>query len=466
MFLIHRGCMSACLALLLAAGSACSEAENELADEQARPNACSLLERTESVLGPLKFFRSTGKPDFEEATFQVDEEGELCVLVFNGRNPPPHGQRVSSAWLQVDGEQVIGPDAFSQQVVAIKHAYPVAAGEHVLGAMLASKPGSFLEIELRFLAKDTEPPLIAIQPADGSEVSTDMPLIKIGYQDEGVGVDTDTLSIRLEGEELSGRFEVSSDEATWQVEISSYLEEGRNHVEARVSDWMGNAGIAASTFLVHTPTEVLLEDLGSEDSRYRKRSAYKLLFRTSETGRSVLRRCLKQLNETPETKAVDRLMEIAVDSSVDHLSRSLAAGAIGETAGVDPATRGRDAVVDMLGRMLLEDESFVAKAAASRALGLTRNQRGIAYLEQYISDGPERPAKPLICSHSSVALECMQYEGAVAAVGIQVTRALTRIAGQGHTVGNPGDLMEIRAAYLDEIESLLSDHYSGQGGRP
>ncbi len=461
---IQRGCLSACLVLLLAAGSACTEAENELTNEQARPNACSLLERTESVLGPLKFWRSTGKSVFEEATFQVDEEGELCVVVFNGRNPPPHGQRVSSAWLNVDGEQVIGPDAFSQQVETIKHAYPVAAGEHVLEAMLASKPGSFLEIELWFLAKDTEPPVIAIQPPGGSEVSTDMPLIRIGYQDEGVGVDTDTLSIRLEGEEVSGRFDVSSDEATWQVEISSYLEEGRNHVEARVSDWMGNAAIAASTFQVHTPTEVLLEDLGSEDSRYRRRSAYKLLFRTSETGQSVLRRCLKQLNETPETKAVDRLMEIAVDSSVDHLSRSLAAGAIGETAGVDPATRGRDAVVDVLGRMLLDDESFVAKAAASRALGLTRNERGITYLEQYISDGPVNPAKPLICAHSSGALECLQYDGAVAAVGIQVTRSLTRIAGQGHLVGNPGDLMEIRAAYIEEIENSLSGHYSGQGG--
>ncbi len=58
----------------------------------------------------------------------------------------------------------------------------------------------------------------------------------------------------------------------------------------------------------------------------------------------------------------------------------------------------------------------------------------------------------------------MQYEGAVEAVGIQVTRSLTRIAGQGHLVGNPGDLMEIRAAYLEELESFLSDHYSGQGG--
>lgn len=290
-----------------------------------RPTACDLIDLAEPVLGPVEFHRSRGKPVTSTEDFEVSGDGELCVVVTNGAGDPPHGQRISAAWISIDGEPVIGPDPFSQTVAEIQRPHPISGGEHQIGVKLASKPGSFLTVELWLLVKDEDPPVVNIEPANGTMVNTDMPMLEVLYEDDGVGVDTDTLQILLNGSDVTDRFTVSDNRASWQIEIDSYLEESSTQISVSVADSLGNAVADASMFEVQTPTSVLLADLESADSRYRKRSAYKLLFRFDQIDLGARRESLRQLNLLPEPKAVDRLLEILLPATEDMGSRALAA---------------------------------------------------------------------------------------------------------------------------------------------
>lgn len=128
------------------------------------PNACTLMNRTQRLLEPPPVFhRAKGKPVTETLSFSVPLDGELCVVVTNGDKEPPDGRRVSAAWIHIDDELVVGPDRFSQIVDKIQIAVPISAGDHELSVKLASKPGSFLTVDLRLLAGDTRPPVIVLE---------------------------------------------------------------------------------------------------------------------------------------------------------------------------------------------------------------------------------------------------------------------------------------------------------------
>jgi len=454
------------LALFMAAAG-CRLDENgqdSALGEGSRPNACTLLDATELVFGPVEFEREKGKPESVTAAFAVPEKGELCLLVANGVSDPPHGKRISSAWLSVDDELVIGSDAFSQMVANISAPYAVEVGPHELTVRLASKPGSFITVEIRFLPEDTEPPLISIEPGPSELIKTDMPLIKISYHDEGVGVDLSTLTISLNGENVTDLFSIGQAEASWQVPCERYLDEGTNTLSVSLSDRLGNGAVVDSAFIVTTPTQVLLDDLESADSCLRRRSAYKLLYRKEVLTIDLLHKCLNQLNATPEPRATDRLLQMLELAWVDHHSRVLDVGAIGEASAVSPETAARDDVIEALGQLLLLDPSFAVKVVAARALGLTKNSQALDYLVEYLELGgpisPPRPAEELY-------EEYLQYQKLSDGLGLQVVRAIIRIAGHGYQVGrgNPGDLEVLRQKFVQSLSEIFSAD-SGQGGAP
>lgn len=84
------------------------DAEQQMAAMDERPNACTLPGVTVSVFGPTVFSASKGKPVEEVVEFSVPSKGEVCLVVVNGLSGPPHGQRVSSAWIAIDGDLVVG----------------------------------------------------------------------------------------------------------------------------------------------------------------------------------------------------------------------------------------------------------------------------------------------------------------------------------------------------------------------
>ncbi len=227
-----RGVFSLFLAALCMFLAGCirqdESSDSRIKNQQGPRDACSLLQLAEPVLGPVEFRRGTGKPETETRSFQVPLDGELCITVTNGLHDPPQGNRVSAAWMNIDGVLALGPDAFSQVVVRIQQTLPVSAGGHELSVKLASKPGSFITVEIRFLRADDEPPLVTIFPQDGAVLRIDIPLLSVAYTDEGLGVDLSTLVISLNSEDVTGRFAVGPAGATYQVTYDDVLPEGLN----------------------------------------------------------------------------------------------------------------------------------------------------------------------------------------------------------------------------------------------
>ncbi|RME27503.1 MAG: HEAT repeat domain-containing protein [Deltaproteobacteria bacterium] len=443
------------------------EAEQTALSGEERPNACTLLDATVPVFGPAEFRRAKGKPQTVTAIFDVPARGEVCLSVVNGSGPPPHGERISSAWLFIDDVLVIGPEAFSQNVGEISTPHAVEAGPHNLSVRLASVPGSFITVEIRFLHKDTEPPVLALQPANGDVLDTDMPLIRVAYRDDGVGVDLASLHAMLNGNEVTDRFAIGDDEAAWQVGIDDYLEEGPNDLSVTLSDRMGNEASATSIFLVATPTEVLLADMEHEDWRYRRRSAYKLLYRPDEITLYWQRRCLKQLAETPEPKASERLVAI-IESTIDHISRMTAVTALGEAAWIDEGLRQDEEAVELLCDILLDQPAFSLQAAASRALGMFGGQRALDCLDEYTTSGPRDPPEPNCTPYPGLSIpqDCLVDQYARNMVGLQAVRASIRIAGMEHAVGNPGDMGEARRYFLERLRDISQQLEQSGGGAP
>ena len=422
-------------------------------------NACTLTDLTVPLLDPAaRFNRAKGKPVTETVEFSVPRDGELCVVVSNGLHDPPHGQRVSAAWISIDGELVIGPDPFDQNTAEIKAPHSVTAGAHELSVKLASKPGSFLTVQLMLLAEDEDPPVIVIvEPEHEAQIDTDLPLVRIEYSDVISGVDLGTLSVSLNGADVSSNFAANQEEAAWQITIGSFLEEGENEIEVTLSDKRGNEGSASSTFSVHTPTDVLLQDLDNPEMPYRRRSSYKLIYRTDEFAFPTLRKCLKQLNETPMPQSVDRLSQIHRSKDIEHISRALSANAVGEVFKMDGQSRQRTDLIDDLVDSALDQDSHVVKIMSVRALGFSKNEYAMVRIEEWFEDFlilfPEPPA---MCEDFPESPECLFYFGYVWVTTLQLLRSIIVIAGQDYIIGNPGNILEMREMYIEYIKRAFA----------
>jgi hypothetical protein len=99
------------------------------------------------VFGPERFERGRGRPEDAARSFAVPAAGAICVRVSNAG--------VSSAEIRLDDASLISPSRFNPHVTEITERAAVAAGDHVLGVSVRSRPGSWLEIEVRFAAGET-----------------------------------------------------------------------------------------------------------------------------------------------------------------------------------------------------------------------------------------------------------------------------------------------------------------------
>ncbi len=92
------------------------------------------------VFGPDTFARGNGKPITDHRLFSMSMASEVCISVNN--------DRISAAWISVDGVEVIGPDSFNRNVSEVARAIFLEKGEHELSIRLASGPGRSLTIEI------------------------------------------------------------------------------------------------------------------------------------------------------------------------------------------------------------------------------------------------------------------------------------------------------------------------------
>lgn len=97
-----------------------------------------------TLFGPKGFQRTTGKPDVFRETFTATEGTGLLEL-FNGGMSA--GSQVTSAWVTLNGKQVLGPDDFKKGDALLQ--LPIALqAQNNLEIRLASKPQTYIVVRL------------------------------------------------------------------------------------------------------------------------------------------------------------------------------------------------------------------------------------------------------------------------------------------------------------------------------
>jgi len=112
---------------------------------------------TTSAFGPEQYTRTTGKPKTFTDTFEHCGTAACEIVVTNGDADGKH--RVSSASIVLNGVPVFRPKDFNQNVSQVIR--PVAlADENEISVELASKPGSYVLVEVRCAAS---PAVLTVQ---------------------------------------------------------------------------------------------------------------------------------------------------------------------------------------------------------------------------------------------------------------------------------------------------------------
>jgi hypothetical protein len=117
-----------------------------------------LVSGTFVAFGPADYIRSTKKPTSVADSFSILNPNTIYTLhVYNGGKNGVATDRVSSAVINLNGAEVVGPSEFSQQVPYIEKSITLS-NENELAVGVRSGPGNRLTIEI--LGIDNDPPTI------------------------------------------------------------------------------------------------------------------------------------------------------------------------------------------------------------------------------------------------------------------------------------------------------------------
>ena len=212
------------------------------------PSACA------TFFGPERLVRLSGPPTVYDRTIArpawVGPPHRLRVT--NGEEDGRH--RVSSAWITVGGTEVASPSDFSPKVAGFEREVSLPGTETPMRVKLASQPGSFLTVSVCGTPADATPPQVEVAEP-GQATSDTTPRLVVRYRDEvgagepaASGVDLGTLSVVLDGTEVTELFTKGPVEAT--AELTEALAAGDHVLAASIRDLAGNEGQVAFPFRV------------------------------------------------------------------------------------------------------------------------------------------------------------------------------------------------------------------------
>jgi hypothetical protein len=128
------------------------------------------------AFGPQQYIRAAGPPETFTETFQYYGTSPCQIVVVNGN--ADGRQRISSASISLNGQQIVGPRDFNQQTGGIVKAV-VLADQNQLSTTLRSKPGSFLTVSVECLAR-TVPPTGGTVPQGSCLGSSSLSALVVG----------------------------------------------------------------------------------------------------------------------------------------------------------------------------------------------------------------------------------------------------------------------------------------------
>lgn len=154
---------------------------------------------TTGIFGPTTYTREAGPPQNFTAIFDRCGTAACQLIVTNGDANGKH--RISSASISLNGDEIVGPRDFNQRVEEIVR--PVGTGDHnELVVRLASKPGSFLTVEVRC---DASPVDLYIQGngVNLPDASTLLAALRIGNSGTADAENVEVTSLTLTGGTLA-----------------------------------------------------------------------------------------------------------------------------------------------------------------------------------------------------------------------------------------------------------------------
>ncbi|HEX6096862.1 MAG TPA: Ig-like domain-containing protein [Thermoanaerobaculia bacterium] len=208
---------------------------------------------TEShIFGPTRYVRTNGPKN--------EYRNVVTVPAWIAAPYRLHVQssNVSSATVRINGKDVLNEASFNTNVTVLDRTVALTPTT-TLDVILASKPASFLIIDLYGTTADRAAPSIAIvAPAVTNDAT---PRLEVRYSDPvgtgepaASGVDTATLQVFVDDKDLTSLFTRRSDEAT--AELLEALTEGIHTIRAVIKDKAGNSAEATAQLRVDltTPT--------------------------------------------------------------------------------------------------------------------------------------------------------------------------------------------------------------------
>ncbi|MFA6029224.1 MAG: LamG-like jellyroll fold domain-containing protein [Elusimicrobiota bacterium] len=135
--------------------------------------------------------------------------------------------------------------------VVFSSAFSVALGTHTLAFHSVDFEGNAEEtrlVSLDVLAVDTMTPVLAMQPADGSTVTTVVPSLVVFYSDVGRGMKLTSVRVALDGVDMTAQAVITASSASFTP--ASALAQGMHTLSAQASDLAGNQASASASFFI------------------------------------------------------------------------------------------------------------------------------------------------------------------------------------------------------------------------
>lgn len=260
------------------------------------------------VFAPQQYTRTTGNPNQYTSTFPLPAwvNGPFHLRVQNGN--ANGANRVSSASIRLNGEQVVSSENFeghedrddhkAQDGVIVRSVH--LRDQNTLQITVGGKQGSFFVVTILGQNADHTPPIINIvAPALNADINNPVPRIAVTYKDPlakkdppveddydrgkgddgnrdhkndtdnrpqlvASGVDVNSLQVLLDGVDRTSLFTRRSGDASADLPASLALLQGNHVLQATIKDFAGNVAHASSQFTVDlTPPQLqILQPLG------------------------------------------------------------------------------------------------------------------------------------------------------------------------------------------------------------
>jgi Glucodextranase, domain B/Bacterial Ig-like domain/Bacterial Ig domain len=207
-----------------------------------------------NFFGPQEYVRTTGDPNTYVTTVSVPAwvASPFNLHIQSGEADGTY--RVSSATVSVNSTEVAVPTDFNQNVFTLDRSVTLTPTT-TLTVTLASKPGSYLRINLAGTNQDRTAPFIKVDLPGA--INNTQPRLVLEYQDAAgagepaaSGVDPTTLKVTVDGVDRTALFtkRATDADANWPASLAFSV--GPHTIAASIQDRAGNVGQTTLPFQV------------------------------------------------------------------------------------------------------------------------------------------------------------------------------------------------------------------------